>query len=254
MRLPELHDGEELDCRKLEPKQHFTEPPPRYTEAALVKALEENGIGRPSTYSSIVETIQARGYVTQQERRFMPTEIGTAVNDLLVEHFPKILNLHFTAQMEGDLDKVAEGHEDWIALLRRFYGPFEGELEEAEKKLPRLELRDEPTDEICPNCGRPMVIKTGRFGRFISCTGYPECKTAKPIVKETGAICPKCGGAVVERRSKKGRTFYGCGNYPNCDFISWDAVAPQRCPVCELLRGHQTQPRRRNAGRMCRRP
>jgi DNA topoisomerase-1 len=232
MRLPELHEGEELDCRKLEPKQHFTEPPPRYTEAALVKALEENGIGRPSTYSAIVETIQARGYVTQEERRFLPTDIGTAVNDLLVEHFPKILNLDFTAQMEGDLDKVADGHEDWVALLRRFYGPFSGELEEAEKKLPRLELRDEPTDEICPNCGRPMVIKTGRFGRFISCTGYPECKTAKPIVKETGAICPKCSGAVVERRSKKGRTFYGCANYPNCDFISWDAVATQRCPDC----------------------
>jgi len=233
VRLPELNENEDLECRKLDPKQHFTEPPPRYTEAALVKALEENGIGRPSTYSTIVETIQARGYVTQQERRFVPTEIGAAVNDLLVDHFPKILNLDFTARMEGDLDRVAEGREDWIVLLRRFYGPFESELEEAEKNLPRLELRDEPTDDICPNCGRPMVIKTGRFGRFISCTGYPECKTAKPIVKETGAICPKCGGAVVERRSKKGRTFYGCANYPNCDFISWDAVAPQRCPVCE---------------------
>jgi DNA topoisomerase-1 len=232
VRLPELNENEDLDCRKLEPKQHFTEPPPRYTEAALVKALEENGIGRPSTYSTIVETIQARGYVTQQERRFMPTEIGTAVNDLLVEHFPKILNLAFTAQMEGDLDKVAVGHENWVTLLRSFYGPFASELEEAEKKLPRLELRDEPTDEICPKCGRPMVIKTGRFGRFISCTGYPECKTAKPIVKETGVPCPKCGGAIVERRSKKGRTFYGCANYPNCDFISWDPVVVQRCPVC----------------------
>ncbi|HEV3091929.1 MAG TPA: type I DNA topoisomerase [Candidatus Cybelea sp.] len=233
VRLPELSEGEDLDCRKLEPKQHFTEPPPRYTEAALVKALEDNGIGRPSTYSTIVETIQARGYVTQQERRFLPTEIGAAVNDLLVGNFPKILNLKFTAQMEGDLDKVADGNEDWIALLRRFYGPFETELEEAEKRLPRLELRDEPTDEICPNCGRPMVIKTGRFGRFISCTGYPECKTAKPIIKETGVACPKCGGSVVERRSKKGRTFYGCANYPNCDFISWDPVVSQKCPVCD---------------------
>jgi DNA topoisomerase I len=221
-----------LDCRKLESKQHFTEPPPRYTEAALVKALEENGIGRPSTYSTIVETIQARGYVGQRERRFVPTEIGVAVNDLLVEHFPKIVNLDFTAGMEGDLDKVAEGHEDWVGLLRRFYGPFESELEVAEKKLPRLELRDEPTDEICPNCGRPMVIKTGRFGRFISCSGYPECKTTKPIVKETGAKCPKDGGAIVERRSKRGRTFYGCANYPACDFISWDPVAQERCPVC----------------------
>jgi|HubBroStandDraft_6_1064221.scaffolds.fasta_scaffold00027_79 DNA topoisomerase-1 len=232
IRLPELAANEVLDCRKLDPKQHFTEPPPRFTEAALVKALEENGIGRPSTYSTIVDTIQARGYVTQQERRFVPTPIGIAVNDLLVEHFPKIVNLDFTARMEGDLDRIAEGHEDWIVLLQRFYAPFESDLELAEKKLPRLELRDEPTDEICPNCGRPMVIKTGRFGKFISCSGYPECKTTKPIVKATGADCPKCGGAVVERRSKKGRVFYGCANYPKCDFISWDAVAPERCPVC----------------------
>ncbi len=244
-RLPELDERERLECLKLDPKQHFTEPPPRYTEAALVKALEDNGIGRPSTYSTIVETIQARGYVNQQERRFMPTPIGTAVNDLLVEHFPNIVNLDFTARMEGDLDKVAEGHENWVGLLRRFYAPFETELEEAERKLPRLELRDEPTDEICPVCGRPMVIKNGRFGKFISCTGYPECKTTKPIVKETGADCPKCGGKIVERRSKKGRVFYGCGTYPKCDFISWDAVIPQRCPVCgshvvsKVRRGNQ---------------
>ena len=230
--LPELRDADPLDCRKIEPKQHFTEPPPRFTEAALVKALEENGVGRPSTYSTIVETIQARGYVTQQERRFVPTEIGAAVNDLLVEHFPKIVNLDFTASMEGNLDKVAVGNEDWVALLRGFYGPFADELESAQQKLPRLELRDEPTDEICPNCGRPMVIKTGRFGKFISCTGYPECKTTKPIVKDTGAKCPKDGGAILERRSRKGRTFYGCANYPQCDFVSWDRVVAEPCPVC----------------------
>ncbi len=232
VRLPEVAEGDALDRSDLEAKQHFTEPPPRYTEASLVRALEENGIGRPSTYSTIVETIQARGYVTQQERRFLPTEIGEAVNDLLVEHFPKIVNLAFTAEMEGDLDKVAEGHEDWSAVLRTFYGPFASELEEAERKLPRLEMREEPTDEICPNCGRPMVIKMGRFGKFISCTGYPECKTTRPIVKDTGAKCPKDGGAIVERRSRKGRLFYGCINYPNCDFISWDPVVPERCPVC----------------------
>ncbi len=232
VRLPELHEKDPLDCSKIDPKQHFTEPPPRYTEASLVKALEDNGIGRPSTYSTIVDTVQARGYVTQQERRFMPTDIGVAVNDLLVEHFPKILNLRFTASMEGDLDKVAEGTEDWVGLLRGFYGPFATELAEAETKLPKLELRDEPTDEICPNCERPMVIKTGRFGRFISCTGYPECKTTKPIVKDTGAKCPKDGGMIVERRSKKGRTFYGCANYPNCDFVSWDRVIAEPCPVC----------------------
>jgi DNA topoisomerase-1 len=232
VRLPELHEREDLERRSIDPKQHFTEPPPRYTEASLVKALEENGIGRPSTYSTIVETIQARGYATQEERRFKPTEIGIAVNDLLAEHFKDIVDLRFTAQMEGDLDKVAAGSQDWVEILRQFYGPFAIELEEAEKKLPRIEIKDEPTDEICPNCGRPMVIKTGRFGRFISCTGYPECKTTKPILKDTGAKCPKDGGMVVERRSKKGRTFYGCANYPKCDFVSWDRVIPQACPVC----------------------
>ncbi len=232
LRLPELFEGDALERRALESKQHFTEPPPRYTEASLVRVLEENGIGRPSTYSTIVETIQARGYVTQQDRRFMPTEIGEAVNDLLVEHFPKIVNPTFTAEMEGDLDKVAEGRGDWVGVLRTFYGPFASELAEAERNLPRLEVRDEPTDEVCPNCGRPMVIKLGRFGKFISCTGYPECKTTRPIVKDTGAKCPKDGGAVVERRSRKGRTFYGCMNYPNCDFISWDRVVPERCPAC----------------------
>jgi DNA topoisomerase-1 len=179
-----------------------------------------------------VETIQARGYVVQVERRFQPTDIGIAVNDLLAEHFPDIVDLRFTAQMEGDLDKVAEGHEDWVKLLDRFYGPFVNELEQAEKKLPRLEIKDEPTDEICPNCGRPMVIKTGRFGRFISCTGYPECKTTRPILKDTGVKCPKDGGMIVERKSRKGRTFYGCANYPKCDFVSWDRVVPEPCPVC----------------------
>jgi DNA topoisomerase-1 len=231
-RLPKLEKSQPLDFHKLDPKQHFTEPPPRYTEATLVKALEDNRIGRPSTYSTIVETIQARGYVTQIDRRFRPTDIGIAVNDLLAEHFPDIVDLNFTAQMEGDLDKVAEGGEDWVQLLDRFYGPFIKELDEAEKKLPRLEIKDEPTDEICPNCGKPMVIKTGRFGRFISCTGYPECKTTRPILKDTGAKCPKDGGMIVERKSRKGRVFYGCANYPKCDFVSWDRVVPEPCPVC----------------------
>jgi DNA topoisomerase-1 len=232
VRLPRLSDREPLDLQRMEPKQHFTEPPPRYTEATLVKALEENRIGRPSTYSTIVETIQARGYVVQVERRFQPTDIGIAVNDLLAEHFPDIVDLKFTAQMEGGLDKVAEGGEDWVQLLARFYTPFAAELEAAEKKLPRLEIKDEPTDDICPNCAKPMVIKTGRFGRFISCTGYPECKTTRPILKDTGAKCPKDGGMIVERKSRKGRIFYGCANYPKCDFVSWDRVVPQPCPVC----------------------
>ncbi|MEO6913524.1 MAG: DNA topoisomerase, partial [Candidatus Baltobacteraceae bacterium] len=232
VRLPKLEQNQKLDFHRLEPKQHFTEPPPRFTEATLVKALEENRIGRPSTYSTIVETIQARQYVNQQERRFHPTEIGIAVNDLLAEHFPDIVDLEFTASMEGQLDKVAVGTEDWVGVLRKFYGPFADELEAAEKKLPKIEIVDEPTDDICQNCGKPMVIKTGRFGRFISCTGYPECKTTRPILKDTGATCPKDGGMVVERKSRKGRVFFGCANYPKCDFVSWDRVIPEPCPIC----------------------
>jgi DNA topoisomerase I len=234
--LPKTTEGEVLDAKSVEPKQHFTEPPPRFTEASLVRALEENGIGRPSTYSAIVETIQARGYVEQLERRFHPTDIGEQVNDLLVEHFNEIVDLKFTAGMEEQLDELAEKRDDrWDAaaeVLAKFYVPFEKELAEAERKLPKFEQRDEPTDEVCVNCGKPMVIKTGRFGKFMSCTGYPECKTTKPILKDTGVKCPKDGGMVAERKSRKGRTFYGCANYPACDFVSWDKLALQPCAVC----------------------
>jgi len=231
--LPPLEKDDGLDRQSIVPKQHFTEPPPRFTEATLVKSLEENGIGRPSTYSSIVETIQARQYVEQVDRRFHPTDIGKSVNDLLAEHFRDIMDLAYTAKMETELDAVEDHKMEWVDVLRQFYGPFAHELEEAEKKLPKLELKDEPTDEICVNCGKPMVIKTGRFGRFISCTGYPECKTTKPILKNTGAICPKDGGMIVERKSRgRGRTFYGCANYPACDFVSWDRVIPEPCPEC----------------------
>ena len=230
--LPKVVVGELLDLRGIDPKQHFTEPPPRFTEASLVRTLEENGIGRPSTFSSIVETIQARGYVEQIERRFHPTDIGIQVNDLLAEHFADIVDPGFTAKMEHDLDGVAETGDDWVSVLRTFYDKFSLELTAAEEKLPKFEQRDEPTDEICPVCEKPMVIKTGRFGKFISCTGYPECKTTKPILKDTGAICPKDGGMVVERKSRKGRTFFGCANYPKCDFVSWDRVVPEPCPVC----------------------
>ncbi|HZX67516.1 MAG TPA: DNA topoisomerase, partial [Candidatus Elarobacter sp.] len=233
--LPKMEQGDVLDRKALDSKQHFTEPPPRYTEASLVRALEENGIGRPSTYSAIVETIQARGYVEQVDRRFAPTEIGESVNDLLVEHFPEIVDLTFTASMECKLDALAETGGDWEAtskVLSDFYDGFSVELAEAERKLPKFEQRDEPTDERCPKCERPMVIKTGRFGRFMSCTGYPECKTTKPILKDTGVKCPKDGGMIAERKSRKGRTFFGCANYPACDFVSWDKVAPQPCAVC----------------------
>ena len=230
--LPVLDANDDLERHGIDPKQHFTEPPPRYSEATLVKALEEHGIGRPSTYSAIVETIQARQYVEQIERRFVPTEIGIAVNDILAENFKDIMNLEFTASMENQLDRVAEGGEPWVEVLRKFYVPFAVELALAEERLPKLETRDEPTDEICEQCQRPMVIKTGRFGRFVSCSGYPECKTTHPIFKETGVLCPKDQGKIVERRSKRGRTFYGCMNYPKCDFVSWDPVFPEPCPVC----------------------
>ena len=230
--LPAMKADEVLERTSLDPKQHFTEPPPRFSEASLVKALEENRIGRPSTYSAIVETVQARGYVEQIDRRFHPTDIGFAVNDLLVEHFSDIVDTTFTASMEDKLDRVAEGNEDWVGVLRDFYTTFKIELDSAEEKLPKVEMRDEPTDDICPNCERPMVIKTGRFGRFISCTGYPECKTTRPILKDTGATCPKDAGMVVERKSRKGRIFYGCANYPKCDFVSWDRVIPEPCPIC----------------------
>jgi len=230
--LPPLAKEDAIEKKSIEPKQHFTEPPPRFTEATLVKSLEENGIGRPSTYSSIVETIQARQYVAQIDRRFHPTDIGMQVNDLLAEHFKDIMDLRYTAKMESELDGVEEQGIDWRVVLGQFYTPFVHDLDEAEKKLPKVELKDEPTDEICPKCGKEMVIKTGRFGRFISCTGYPECKTTKPILKDTGAICPKDGGMVVERKSKRGRTFFGCANYPACDFVSWDRVIPEPCPEC----------------------
>ncbi len=230
--LPKLTQNQVLVTKSVDPKQHFTEPPPRYSEASLVKALEENRIGRPSTYSAIVETIQARGYVEQIDRRFHPTDIGFSVNDLLAEHFKDIVDLAFTASMEEKLDVVADGGGDWIKVLADFYGPFAAELALAEEKLPKFEQRDEPTDEICQNCERPMVIKTGRFGKFISCTGYPECKTTRPILKDTGVKCPKDGGMVVERKSRKGRTFFGCANYPKCDFVSWDRVIPEPCPIC----------------------
>ncbi|HEY0381443.1 MAG TPA: type I DNA topoisomerase [Candidatus Elarobacter sp.] len=233
--LPKLSEGEDLDAKSVDPKQHFTEPPPRFTEATLVRTLEENGIGRPSTYSAIVETIQARGYVEQLERRFHPTDIGEQVNDLLEKHFPDIVDPKFTASMEGQLDTLADTGGDWDAtakVLGAFYADFEKELAEAERVLPKFEQRDEPTDEVCVNCGKPMVIKTGRFGKFMSCTGYPECKTTKPILKDTGVKCPKDGGMIAERKSRKGRTFYGCANYPACDFVSWDPVAPQPCAVC----------------------
>lgn len=232
--LPELTEGQKLQRLELTPKQHFTQPPPRYSEAMLVKALEERGIGRPSTYAPIIETIQARGYVEKEEKRFIPTELGQLVIEILTEYFPWIIDVEFTARMEGELDEVAEGDADWHQVLQRFFTPFEETLKEAEEKIGGFELEDEESDVVCEKCGRNMVIKYGRFGKFLACPGFPDCKNTKPILEETGVVCPQCGeGQIVERKAKKGgRKFYGCSRYPECDFVSWEKPVPQHCPEC----------------------
>jgi len=230
--LPDLAAGDAVPPRTLEAVQHFTEPPPRYTEAMLVRALEEKGIGRPSTYATIIETIESRGYVERQQRRFQPTELGLVVTALLKEHFPDIVDVTFTAGLEQDLDRIETGDRDWQNVLGAFYGPFADLLRRAEDAIGHVELAEETTDETCPECGRPMVIKRGRFGPFLACSGYPECKTTRPILERTGVRCPKCGqGELVVRRSRRGRTFYGCERYPECDQVLWDRPVGA-CPVC----------------------
>ncbi|MFC1963521.1 type I DNA topoisomerase [Chloroflexota bacterium] len=233
--LPELASGDKLKLLGLFPEQHFTKPSPRYTEATLVKALEQNGIGRPSTYAPILSLVQERGYVERRNGRLEPTELGSIVSKLLVEHFTSIVDIGFTAQMEGDLDRIADGQE-WIPMLREFYQPFKEMVNKAKTNISKV---IEPTDETCEKCGRPMVIKWSRYGKFMSCSGFPECKNAKSIAKRapvaTGAHCPKCGGEIVERRSKRGRIFYGCARFPDCDFASWSRPLPQPCPQCQGL-------------------
>ncbi len=230
--LPPLQEGEDLDLVRLVPEQHFTQPPPRYTEATLVKALEEHGIGRPSTYAPILSTIQERGYVERVNKQLIPTQLGFIVNDLLVRHFPDIVDVKFTAEMEEDLDEIAGGDREWVGVLREFYGTFAKDLDKAERQMESVNLKAEPAGIDCDKCGRPMVIKHGRYGRFIACTGYPECRNTKPLSAPTGAKCPQCGGEIVERRTKRRRTFYGCANYPKCTFAIWQRPAPEPCPNC----------------------
>ncbi|WP_025690981.1 type I DNA topoisomerase [Paenibacillus zanthoxyli] len=231
--LPQLQAGDKLISQAVEPKQHFTQPPPRYTEARLVKTLEELGIGRPSTYAPTLETIQKRGYVAIEEKKFMPTELGELVIEQMEQFFPEILDVEFTAHMEGDLDHVEEGAEDWVKVLAEFYNSFEKRLEVAEEEMKEIEIVDEVSDEICEKCGKPLVYKLGRFGKFLACSGFPDCRNTKPIIKDIGVGCPKCHeGKVVERRSKKGRVFYGCDRYPECDFVSWDKPSSKPCPEC----------------------
>ena len=246
--LPEVAIGDNLNLLKLLPEQHFTQPPPRYTEATLVKALEEQGIGRPSTYAPTIATLSARNYVAVEERKLIPTELGFVVNDLLVEHFPNIFDIGFTSQLEEELDEIASGERDWVPTLQEFYTPFSSTLAKAEETMERVRIKDEPTDEICEQCGRPMVIKLGRFGKFLACSGFPDCRNARPLLTRIGVECPTCHqGEVVERRSKKGRTFYGCERYPDCDFISWNKPAGENCPEC----GHYLVYVGRGAGVKC---
>jgi DNA topoisomerase-1 len=275
--LPALTEGDALKLKGIEPKQHFTQPPPRYTEASLVRTLEEKGIGRPSTYATILSTITDRKYVTREQGRFMPTDLGVVVNDYLVERFPELMDVGFTARMEDELDNIEEGKFRWIKVIEDFYAPFSSSLKTAEETVgkarpndvetdevcekcgsqmvkrwgrhgwflacsgfpecrnarpleQKTEAQDAPTEEACPKCGSPMVIKTGRFGRFMACSKYPDCKTTKPI--PTGAKCPEDGGDIIERRSKKGRPFWSCGNYPKCKFAMWQRPMPEQCPNC----------------------
>ena len=246
--LPLLSEGDLLDCSNLEANQHFTEPPPRFTEATLIKVMEEKGIGRPSTYAPTISTLVDRMYVERERNRLTPTKLGITVTDLLTEYFTNIMDLDFTAKMEEELDDVSRGEREWIPMLGEFYGPFQQALGDADEKMPKIRM-DEETDEVCDCagsdkcehgelCGNPMVIKTGRFGRFMACTGFPECRKTKPILKTVGVSCPKpdCGGEIVERRARgRGRSFFGCSNYPNCDLILNQRPLMTPCPECNGL-------------------
>jgi DNA topoisomerase I len=230
--LPPLEQGEELQLVAIKPEQHFTQPPPRFTEATLVRALEEKGIGRPSTYAPIISTLRERGYVTIVERRLEPTELGTLITGLLVIYFPGVVDVDFTAGLEERLDDIAQGRNEMVPVLREFYGPFSGQLVAAEEEMERIQAPVEMAGEDCEKCGRAMVIKFGKYGKFIACPGFPECRNTKPLLVPTGALCPECESPLVERRSKTRKKFYGCSRYPECNFVSWSRPLPQPCPHC----------------------
>ncbi|PYZ93157.1 DNA topoisomerase I [Salipaludibacillus keqinensis] len=234
--LPDLKEGEQVISEKIDPNQHFTQPPPRYTEARLVRTMEELGIGRPSTYAPTLDTVQRRGYVALEDKRFVPTELGGIVLELIEEFFPEILNVEFTAEMESDLDSIEDGEKKWVHIIDRFYKGFEKRLKTAEEEMKEVEIKDEPAGEDCEKCGHEMVFKMGRYGKFMACSNFPNCRNTKAIVKDIGVKCPKCSeGNVVERKSKKRRIFYGCDRYPECEFISWDKPISRPCPKCESL-------------------
>ncbi|MDD4508712.1 MAG: type I DNA topoisomerase [Eubacteriaceae bacterium] len=230
--LPELVVGDMLTLVKIHKEQKYTNPPARYNEASLVKLLEEKGIGRPSTYAPTISTIKNRNYVEVKNKMFYPTELGVTVTELMQEFFPDIVDMTFTAKMEEELDDVARGNQNWIHVMEDFYDPFQKELKNAQENAKEVVIQDPESDEVCELCGRRMVIKTGRYGKFLACPGFPECKNTKPYLEKTGGKCPDCGGDLVKRTSKKGRTFYSCSNYPKCDFMSWDLPISEKCPIC----------------------
>ncbi|MBQ8981925.1 MAG: type I DNA topoisomerase [Eubacterium sp.] len=232
--LPKVSEGDVLRLKSILGNQHFTQPPARYTEASLTKALEENGVGRPSTYVTITSTILAKEYVVREGKQFVPTELGEAVTNLLKDKLPNIVNVKYTSKMEDDLDKIDSGDKDYIDMIRLYYNDFEEPLEKAKKDMQgvKIKLKEEETDVICEKCGKNMVIKVGRFGKFLACPGYPECKNTKPLVFKTNAKCPECGGDVIEKKTRKGTSFYGCSNYPKCNFMTWDLPTDEVCDKC----------------------
>ncbi|MFC2070681.1 DNA topoisomerase, partial [Chloroflexota bacterium] len=233
--IPTLKKGDDLKLLELFPEQHFTQPPPRFTEATLIKMLEQNGIGRPSTYAPTLSTIQEREYVIKVGGIFQPTELGSVVNDAVSEYFPGIVDIKFTARMEDELDEVADDKRDWVGVIRNFYTPFEQDLTKATELMEKVKIADPVTDEICPDCGKPLVIKTGRFGKFLACSGFPDCKHTKSYQIKTGAKCPECGSELIERINKKKRKFYGCSKYPECTYATNYKPVPKPCPECGSL-------------------
>ncbi len=230
--LPQFEEGAPVTIESVDSQQHFTQPPARYTEASLVKTLEEKGIGRPSTYAPTITTIITRGYVMRENKRLYPTELGRTINAMMIQYFGPIVDTEFTAELEEELDAVEEGNEDWHKVLREFYPPFEKMLGSAEEEIEKVEIKDEPSDVICDKCGAQMVYRVGRYGKFLACPNFPDCRNTKPILTYIDAKCPKCGGRLLEKTSRKNRKFYGCENYPDCDFVSWEMPVDQKCEKC----------------------
>ncbi len=233
--LPPLKEGDKPKLVNLEGEQNFTQPPSRFTEASLIKELEEKDIGRPSTYAPIVSTLSERKYIKKDRKSLLPTELGFVVNDLMTQYFKEIVDAGFTAFMENQLDDVELSKTNWKDIVREFHGPFAKELEVADKEIAKVEVEDQLTGELCELCGKPMAIKTGRFGSFIACTGYPECKNTKPIINKIDVKCPQCGNDIIVRRSKKGKMFYGCNGYPDCNQVFWYKPVNEHCPQCNSL-------------------